>query len=117
MTMALLNTASVESILAMIVAILFAVAGMVNLAGRGAVKRDFARWGYPTWFHLLCGALELSSAALIAGQQTRGLGLALAGAIMIGALFTLVRNREPFRHLAPALLFSALVVVTVAVRG
>jgi hypothetical protein len=36
---------------------------------------------------------------------------------MIGALFTLLRNREPFRHLAPALIFSALIVVTVAVRG
>jgi hypothetical protein len=115
MTMAL-NTGSFESILAMIVAVLFAVAGVVNLAGRGAVKRDFARWGYPAWFRLLCGALELLSAALLPGQQTRVFGLTLAGAIMIGALFTLLRNREPFQHLAPALIFSALVVVTVALR-
>ncbi|MGH8779373.1 DoxX family protein [Paraburkholderia sp.] len=111
------NTASLESILAAILAVLFAVAGMVNLAGPGAVKRDFARWGYPAWFRLLCGTLELFSAALLPGQQTRVLGLTLAGAIIIGALFTLVRNREPFRHLAPALMFSALVVATVAVRG
>ncbi|WP_236002151.1 hypothetical protein [Paraburkholderia elongata] len=41
------NSASFESILAMIVAVLFAVAGAVNLAGRGAVKRDFARLGLP----------------------------------------------------------------------
>jgi hypothetical protein len=116
MTMSL-DTASFESAFAAIVAILFTVAGMVNLAGYGAVKRNFARWGYPAWFRLLCGALELLSAALLAGQQTRGLGLALAGAIMIGALFTLVRNREPFGHLAPALIFSALVVVTVALRA
>ena len=78
-----LNTGSFESILAMIVAVLFAVAGMVNLAGLGAAKRDFARWGYPAWFRLLCGALELLSAALLFGQQTRVLGLTLAGAIMI----------------------------------
>jgi hypothetical protein len=115
MTMTL-NAGSFESILAMIVAVLFAVAGVVNLAGRGAVKRDFERWGYPAWFRLLCGALELLSAALLPGQQTRVLGLTLAGAIMIGALFTLLRNREPFKHLAPALIFSALVVATVAVR-
>ncbi|SAK57188.1 hypothetical protein AWB76_02412 [Caballeronia temeraria] len=111
------NTAFFESVFVTIVAVLFAVAGVVNLAGRGAVKRDFVRWGYPAWFHLLCGALELLSAALLAGQQTRVLGLTLAGAIMIGALFTLLRNREPFGHLAPALIFSALVVVTVALRG
>lgn len=110
------NSTSIESILATIVAILFAVAGVINLARRGAPKRDFARWGYPAWFQLLCGALELLSAVLLLGQQTRVLGLALAGAIMIGALFTLLRNREPFGHLAPALVFSALVVVTVSVR-
>ncbi|MGF6606482.1 putative membrane protein [Paraburkholderia sp. WSM4175] len=111
------NSASLESILATIVAVLFAVAGVVNLVRPGAVKRDFARWGYPAWFQWLCGALELLSAALLLGQQTRVLGLTLAGAIMIGAVFTLLRNREPFRHLAPALIFSALIVVTVAVRG
>ncbi|MFM0469894.1 DoxX family protein [Paraburkholderia strydomiana] len=112
-----LTTVSFQSILAATLAVLFAIAGVVNLAGLGTVKRDFARWGYPAWFRLFCGALELLSAALLSRQQTRVLGLALAGAIMTGALFTLLRNREPFRHLAPALIFSALVVVTVAVRS
>ncbi|WP_322013824.1 DoxX family protein [Paraburkholderia sp. J12] len=111
------SSVSFESILAMIVAFLFAVAGVVNLARSGAVKRDFERWGYPAWFQLLCGALELSSAALVLGEPTRVFGLALAGAIMIGALFTLLRNREPLRHLAPALIFSALIVATVAIRS
>lgn len=113
-----LNTAfSLASILATIVAVLFAVAGVINLSGRGAVKRDFARWGYPAWFHLLCGTLELVSAALLLGQRTRVSGLVLAGAIMIGVLFTLLLNREPFRHLAPALVFSVLIVAAAAVRG
>ena len=111
------NSAFFESILAMIVAAMFAVAGVVNIARLGAAKRDFARWGYPAWFQWLCGALELLSAALLVGQQTRVLGLTLAGAIMLGALFTLLRNREPFGHFAPALVFSALIVVTVTVRG
>lgn len=110
------SSVSFESILAMIVAVLFAIAGVVNLARRGAPRRDFARWGYPAWFQLLCGALELLSAGLLLEQQTRVLGLAVAGAIMIGALFTLLRNREPFGHLAPALIFSALIVVTAVVR-
>ncbi|WP_118180572.1 DoxX family protein [Paraburkholderia phosphatilytica] len=112
-----LITASFDSILATVVAVLFAVAGVINLARPSAVKRDFARWGYPAWFQLLCGALELLSAALLAGQHTRVFGLTLAGAIMTGALFTLLRNREPFQHLAPALIFSALVVVTAVARG
>ncbi|MFM0557461.1 DoxX family protein [Paraburkholderia sediminicola] len=111
------NSASLESILATVLAVLFAVGGVINLAGRDAVKRDFARWRYPAWFHLFCGTLELFSAALLFGQQTRVFGLALAGAIMIAALFTLLRNREPFRHLVPALVFSALIVVTATIRG
>jgi hypothetical protein len=116
MTMAW-SGASLGSILPMVAAILFAIAGVVNLAGRGEVRRDFVRWGYPPWFHLLCGALELLSAALLAGQQTRIFGLTLASVVMIAALFTLLRNREPFGHLAPAVLFSALIVATVMVRG
>jgi len=111
------HSASVGPILAMIVAVLFAVAGVVNLAGLGAVKRDFARWGYPAWFPLLCGALELLCAALLFAPPTRVLGLTLAGAILVAALLTLLRNREPFGHLAPALVLSALVVLTVALRG
>ncbi|WGS53887.1 DoxX family protein [Paraburkholderia sp. D15] len=109
--------ASLETILAMLVAVLFAIAGVVNLVGLGAVKRDFARWGYPAWFRSVCGSLELVSAALLFGQQTRVLGLMLSGAIMIGAVFTLLRNREPVGHLAPALVFSAFVVAAVVVRG
>ena len=111
------NNGSVYSILVMVLTALFAVSGVINLAGLGPVKRDFARWGYPTWLRLLCGALELSSAGFLLGQQTRLLGLAIAGVVMIGALFTLVRNREPFRHLAPALIFSALVVLCVVLRS
>jgi hypothetical protein len=111
------ETATVHSILAMVLAALFAVAGVINLAGLGPVKRDFARWGYPTWLRLGCGVLELSSAGFLLGHQTRLLGLALAGVVMTGALFTLFRNREPIRHLAPALVFSALVVLTAALHG
>lgn len=111
------NSATVDSILATVLSALFAIAGVINLAGLGPVKRDFARWGYPTWLRLACGALELSSAGLLLGHQTRLPGLALAGTVMTGALFTLLRNREPFRHLAPALFFSALVVLTVALHG
>ena len=111
------NNASVDSILAMVLTLLFAVAGVINLAGLGPVKRDFVRWGYPTWVRLLCGTLEISSAGFLIGQQTRLLGLALAGVVMIGALFTLLRNREPLRHLAPALMFSALVVFCAALHS
>lgn len=111
------NSITVDSVLAMVLSALFAVAGVINLAGMGPVKRDFARWGYPTWLRILCGALELSSAGFLLWKQTRLLGLTAAGVVMVGALFTLLRNREPFGHIAPALAFSALVILTVALPG
>ena len=111
------NSATVDWVLAMVLSALFAIAGVINLAGFGPVKRDFARWGYPTWLRLVCGAVELSSAGFLLAHQTRLLGLALAGMVMTGALFTLLRHREPFRHLAPALVFSALAVLTAALHG
>ena len=66
------------------------------------------------WWRLLTSMFLHGGFAHLASNM---LGLALAGTIMIGAIFTLLRNREPFKHLAPALIFSALVVATVALRG
>ena len=83
-------------------AVVFLVAGMINLSGRGTVKADFARWGFPADFHLVCGGLELVGAALLLVPSTRLLGLALLGAIMVGAIVSLLRHREPVSHLVPA---------------
>jgi hypothetical protein len=83
--------------------------GAINLAGRGTVKRDFARWGYPAGFNFVCGAM------LLLGHTTWLWGLALLGAIMAAAIFTLIRNTEPFRHIVPALVFSVLLALAAAV--
>jgi hypothetical protein len=66
------------------------------------VKTDFARWGFPDGFNIVCGGLELVGAALLLPPSTRFWGLALLGMIMAGAIFSLLRYREPISHLAPA---------------
>jgi uncharacterized membrane protein YphA (DoxX/SURF4 family) len=84
-------------------AVIFVVAGIINIIGRGTVKTDFARWGFPDGFNIVCGGLELVGAALLLPPSTRIWGLALLGMIMTGAIFSLLRYREPISHLAPAL--------------
>jgi hypothetical protein len=101
-----------------ILTVVFLVAGAINLAGRRTVKADFARWGFPAGFHLVCGGLELVGAALLLPSLTRLWGLALLAAVMAGAIFVLLRNREPLSHLAPALAIAAvLVLAEIAVSG
>ncbi|QCP52501.1 hypothetical protein FAZ95_25375 [Trinickia violacea] len=105
------NHSLVTTIAATLVSGLFAVAAAINLSGRGTVKQDFARWGYPAGFNLVCGGLELIGAVLLFVHTTRLWGLGLLAAIMAGVLATLARNKEPLRHFAPALVFSALLAV------
>jgi uncharacterized membrane protein YphA (DoxX/SURF4 family) len=76
--------------------------------GRGRVKTDFARWGFPDGFNIVCGGLELVGSALLVLPSTRVWGLALLGMIMTGAILSLLRYRESISHLAPALGIAAL---------
>lgn len=98
----------VPTILMAALTVVFLVAGTINISGRGTVKADFARWGFPAGFNLVCGGLELVGAALLLSPLTRFCGLALLGAIMAGAIFSLLRYREPVSHLAPALFIAVL---------
>jgi uncharacterized membrane protein len=99
---------SVATVLPIIVAIAFGIGGIINLSGRSTIKRDFLRWGYPTGFNLVCGGLEVLGGLLLIGRTTRVWGLVLLGAIMIAAIVTLLRHKEPLRHVVPALGFSVL---------
>jgi hypothetical protein len=86
-------------------------AGLFNVVGTQKVKGDFARWGYPTWWNILTGGLEIVSAALILFSNSRIFGLVLGAAIIAGAVFTILRQRE-FSHLVPLGIFVALMAFT-----
>jgi uncharacterized membrane protein YphA (DoxX/SURF4 family) len=107
----------VPTILVAALTAVFLVAGTINLSGRGTVKADFARWGFPAGFNLVCGGLELVGAALLVLPPTRLLGLVLLGVIMAGAIFSLLRNREPLSHLAPAFAIAVLLLAAIALSA
>jgi uncharacterized membrane protein YphA (DoxX/SURF4 family) len=68
-------TSLTPTILTAALAVIFVVAGIINIIGRGTVKTDFARWGFPDGFNIVCGGLELVGGLLIMlgiwGQSAR----------------------------------------------
>ncbi len=86
----------------------FLGAGVFNAIGTSGTQGDFARWGYPRWWNILTGGLEIMSAVLIALPVSRIFGLALGAIIIAAGVLTVLRHRD-FSHLAPLGVFVALI--------
>ena len=85
----------------------FAAAAVVHLAGPRRLRELYARWRYPLGFREVTGALLAVAAALLAVPQTRLFGLGAAAFVMFLSATTLLHHRQ-YRYAAPliALLFA-----------
>ena|SRR5215471_4577167 len=83
-------------------------AGLFNAIGTPRTQSDFARWGYPWWWSMFTGGVEIMSAVLIALPVTRIVGLTLGAVIIAAAVLTVLRHRD-FSHLVPLGVFVALI--------
>lgn len=97
-------------ILSWVLAAFFVFAGGLNVAAPASIAQDYARWGYPDWFHCATGALELVSAVLLAWPARRRAGAALGALVMAAAITTLIISREWAHALIP---FTALLALAV----
>jgi hypothetical protein len=88
----------------------FLGAGVFNAIGTAGTQSDFARWGYPRWWNLLTGGVEIICAGLIALPATRVPGLALGAVIIAAAVLTVLRHRD-FSHLVPLGVFAVVIAV------
>ena len=104
---------SAATLLAWLLALAFLGAGVANAAGSATTKDDFVRWGYPRWWNLVTGGLEVLTAALIAIPSARVEGLILGAAICIAAVATVVRHKD-YGHVAPGLVLTILSAVDLA---
>lgn len=105
---------SAEPIVAMvsvwILVAFFALGAVINFVAPKFLRENYARWGYPAWFHRVTAAFELVTAFLLVFPATRLPGAILGAVVMLAAATTTLRHREYTHSLAPltALLLTSL---------
>jgi uncharacterized membrane protein YphA (DoxX/SURF4 family) len=98
-----------------VLGLLFLLIGSMTVAGMKMFVENFRRFGYPQWFRIVTGSLEvLGGIGLLIGIWLPWLAaLASAGLIlvMLGAVVTEVRTREPLQKIVLPIVLGALAIV------
>jgi hypothetical protein len=101
-------TASLPVAAAWLVASAFAVSAVVHLAGIKPLRELYARWEYRRNSHRVIGALNVVTALFLAVPETRLWGVALAAAILFGAVVALLNHRHYLFAVPGVILLAAL---------
>lgn len=84
----------------------FGVGAVINWIAPKVIRDEYARWGYPGWFHYLTAVLELAAAALLFFETTRLPGAFIGAVVMAAAAMTLIRHREFGHAIVPVVVFA-----------
>ena len=102
-------------IVQVVLGLLFVSIGSMTVAGRKMFVDNFRHFGYPQWFRVVIGSLEvLGGLGLLIGIWLPWLAaLASAGLtlVMLGAILTHVRIREPLQKIVLPIVVGALAIV------
>ena len=105
-------------IVQVVLGLLFLAIGSMTVAGRKMFVENFRHFGYPQWFRVVTGSLEvLGGLGLLIGIWIPWLAaLASAGLIlvMLGAVFTEVRTREPLQKIVLPIVMGVLSIMITA---
>jgi len=97
-------------ILKLLISVIFAGAVFQKVTGK--VAPDWERWGYSRRFMYATGIAELVALALFWLPGLELVGAAALGLVLLGALATLISQREGASHLA----FTAVTLILVAAQ-
>lgn len=100
-----------KTVLAYLLAAFFLVGAVGNILALGQIADDYARWGYPDWFHYLTGTLELITSILLLRMRTRLWGALLGAAVMAAAAGTVLMHGEFTHAIAPAAVLAICLLV------
>jgi uncharacterized membrane protein YphA (DoxX/SURF4 family) len=92
-------------------ALLFVAAGVFKLAGAQEAIDNFHRWGYPDWFRIVTGVIEVVGALGLLLPKTSWIAAAGLSATMLGAIATHLHSGEATKAPLPLTLLVLLVVV------
>jgi hypothetical protein len=96
-------------ILKLFISLIFVSAALQKFTGKVAPNWD--RWGYSRRFMYAAGAAELAALALFWWPGLELAGAAALALVLLGALATLLRNREGRSHIAFAAVTLLLVLL------
>jgi putative oxidoreductase len=102
-------------ILRLLLAILFAIQGIIKLNGSPGWISKFSGWGYPDHFYLAVGVAELLGAVGLLIPRLANSGALLLVVVMIGATATHVVHRE--RQVITTLVLLAVLVTVLAMHN
>jgi putative oxidoreductase len=74
--------------LALLLISVFVRAGLAKFDASSGWARAFAHWGYPVWFRVTIGVLELAAAALLLWPRTAAYGAIIIIVVMLGGMGT-----------------------------
>ena len=96
-------------ILKLLISLIFISAALQKFTGR--VAPNWERWGYSRQFMYATGAAEIIALAVFWWPGLELVGAVGLGLVLLGALATLIRNREGLSHIAVPAITLLLVLV------
>lgn len=109
----------VSIIIQIILALGFLMFGAMKLGSKQMVD-EFTRYGMPQWFRVITGLLEIAGAALlVAGiwnDSLIAIGGLLLAVIMVGAVITHLRIKDPVSKIGLPIILLILTLVIVFIN-
>ena len=99
---------------AILLVLTFARQGWAKFDGTGGWAVAFRHWGYPDWFRITIGVMELSAAVLLLLGRTAAFGAILVIIVMLGGMATHVMfdgGRHVTSEVVPLVLATIVLVV------
>ena len=100
---------------AVLLVLIFVPQGWAKFSDTSGWATAFRGWGYPVWFRMAVGAIELSAAATLLWGRTAIVGATLIFSVMLGAIATHLMH-EGGRHMTSEFVPLVLASIVVLVR-
>ena len=82
-------------VLSALLAALFLFAGGQKLLGTGGTVAHFTEWGFPAWFRVLIGLIEVGGGLALLVPRVSFYAAGALGVVMIGAIYTHLTKAAP----------------------